>query len=72
MNRMERAAIVTGASSGIGRAAAKRLSRDGFAVLAVGRDGDTLEKTCVEIRESGGRAEPFAADVTSGTVPAPS
>jgi len=69
MNRMERAAIVTGASSGIGREAAKRLSRDGFAVLAVGRDGDTLEKVCVEIRESGGRAEPFAADVTSGDGP---
>jgi len=66
---MERAAIVTGASSGIGREAAKRLSRDGFAVLAVGRDGDTLEKTCVEIRECGGRAEPFAADVTSGDGP---
>jgi len=65
MDRIERAAIVTGASSGIGRATAKRLSRDGFAVLAVGRDGDTLEKMCVEIRESGGRAEPFAADVTS-------
>ena len=66
---MERAAIVTGASSGIGRAAAMRLSRDGFAVLAVGRKHDALEKACAEIREVGGRAEPFVADVTSAEGP---
>jgi NAD(P)-dependent dehydrogenase (short-subunit alcohol dehydrogenase family) len=66
---MERAAIVTGASSGIGRATAMRLSRDGFAVLAVGRDGSTLEEICTAIKDAGGRAEPFAADVTSDEGP---
>jgi len=67
---MERAAIVTGASSGIGRAAAMRLSRDGFAVLAVGRENRTLEDACTAIRAAGGRAEPFAADVTGAEGPA--
>ena len=66
---MERAAIVTGASSGIGRATAMRLSRDGFAVFAVGRKHDALEKMCGEIRDAGGRAEPFVADVTSADGP---
>ena len=66
---MERAAIVTGASSGIGRAVAKRLSRDGFAVLAVGRESGTLDRICAEINEGGGRAEPFAADVTTEAGP---
>ena len=66
---MERAAIVTGASSGIGRAAAMRLGSDGFAVLAVGRKHDALEKVCAEIRQAGGRAEPFVADVTSAEGP---
>lgn len=67
---MERAAIVTGASSGIGRAAAMRLGRDGSAVLAVGRKPGALEEVCAEIREAGGAAEPFVADVTSAEGPA--
>jgi len=62
---MERTAIVTGASSGIGRATTARLSRDGFAVLAVGRDLSALERLCREIVLAGGRAEPCAVDVTS-------
>jgi NAD(P)-dependent dehydrogenase (short-subunit alcohol dehydrogenase family) len=66
----ERLAIVTGASSGIGRATALRLSRDGFAVLAVGREGTALTKICGEIELAGGRAAPFIADVTSAEGPA--
>jgi NAD(P)-dependent dehydrogenase (short-subunit alcohol dehydrogenase family) len=69
MERLERAAIVTGASSGIGRATAKRLSRDGFVMLAVGRDADTLADLCADINDAGGRAEPFAMDVTSDVGP---
>ena len=38
-----RVAIVTGASSGIGRATALRLARDGCHIVAVGRDHDALD-----------------------------
>ena len=64
-----RTAIVTGASSGIGKATALRLARDGFAVLAVGRDCDALEAVCDAVRSAGGRAAYRVADVTSSEGP---
>jgi NAD(P)-dependent dehydrogenase (short-subunit alcohol dehydrogenase family) len=57
--------IVTGASSGIGRAAAVRFGRSGAAVLAVGRDEATLRQAADEIRSSGGAASVYVADVTA-------
>ena len=54
----DRVAIVTGASSGIGRATALRLARDGCHIVAVGRDHDALDVLCREIRGSGGVAVP--------------
>src|SRR4030095_14616705 len=68
--RMTRAAIVTGASSGLGKATALRIGRDGFSVLAVGRDETALAAVCSEITEAGGQAAPFAADVTAAPAPA--
>ena len=62
-------AIVTGASSGIGRAAAKRLAAGGFQVLAVGRDASALETVCREIESAGGRAKTCIADVTAADAP---
>jgi NAD(P)-dependent dehydrogenase (short-subunit alcohol dehydrogenase family) len=63
------AAIVTGASSGIGRSSAKRLAADGFAVVAVGRDERALSDVCREIEHAGGRAIALVADVVSDGAP---
>jgi NAD(P)-dependent dehydrogenase (short-subunit alcohol dehydrogenase family) len=60
-------AIVTGASSGIGRAAARRLAADGFGVLAVARDAAALAAVSDQIEQTGGRATPMAMDVTRDT-----
>jgi NAD(P)-dependent dehydrogenase (short-subunit alcohol dehydrogenase family) len=49
-------AIVTGASSGIGRAAAVLLARRGATVACVGRRGAELAQVAEEIRSSGGQA----------------
>jgi NAD(P)-dependent dehydrogenase (short-subunit alcohol dehydrogenase family) len=57
--------IVTGASSGIGRATAERFGRSGTAVLAVGRDETTLSETVRAIEAAGGRASALSADVTA-------
>lgn len=64
-----KSAIVTGATSGLGRATALRLSRDGFQILAVGRDKDALESVTGEITAAGGTAAFCVADVTSDDAP---
>jgi uncharacterized protein len=56
-------ALVTGASSGIGRGLALRLAREGARVALVARRGDELEKLAGEIRASGGEAAVLPCDV---------
>src|SRR5262249_4614867 len=68
--RMSLGAIVTGASSGIGRAVSQRLAVDGFHVLAVGRGQTALESVWADIAAAQGRATPCVADVTSADAPA--
>jgi NADP-dependent 3-hydroxy acid dehydrogenase YdfG len=57
-------ALVTGASRGIGRAAALALAREGFAVALVARGREALAETAAAVREAGGRALAIPADVT--------
>jgi len=56
-------AIVTGASSGIGRALALRLAREGARVALVARRARELEKVAAEIRDSKGEALVLPCDV---------
>lgn len=59
----ERNIIVTGASSGIGRATALRLAADGHRLFLLARREDRLQSLAAEIREAGGEAECFDVDV---------
>ena len=62
---MQRVALVTGSSRGLGCTIAQRLARDGLAVAVNGRDADGGVRDVADaIRRDGGVAEPFAADVT--------
>jgi NAD(P)-dependent dehydrogenase (short-subunit alcohol dehydrogenase family) len=61
--------VVTGASSGIGRAAAIRFGRDGGRVFAVGRKAPALQEVAHEVELAGGTCVPFEADVTAASAP---
>lgn len=56
-------AIVTGATSGIGRATAVRLARDGFHVIAGGRNAERGAWTVDAVEQAGGSARFHAFDV---------
>lgn len=56
--------IITGASSGIGRASALAVAERGATVFALARNGEALDDLVAEIRANGGQAYAFTCDVT--------
>ncbi len=61
----EKIALVTGASSGIGKATAARLAREGAKVVVTARREERLASLVEEIGANGGSAHAVASDVTS-------
>lgn len=56
--------IITGASSGIGRASAIAIAERGATVFALARNASALDDLVAEIRQTGGQAYAFTCDVT--------
>jgi NAD(P)-dependent dehydrogenase (short-subunit alcohol dehydrogenase family) len=61
--------VITGASSGIGRATALTVAAEGAIPILVARGADKLEKAKAEIEGAGGAAHLYAADVTDPAAP---
>jgi NAD(P)-dependent dehydrogenase (short-subunit alcohol dehydrogenase family) len=64
---MTTTALITGGTSGIGRAVANKLARLDVHVLVVGRNAERGERTITEIRSAGGQADFIASDLRDAT-----
>lgn len=64
MELKDKVALVTGAGSGIGKAAALKLAAEGAKAAVLSRTADEVEKTCAEIKATGGASIALAADTS--------
>jgi NAD(P)-dependent dehydrogenase (short-subunit alcohol dehydrogenase family) len=64
MQLTNKVALVTGAGSGIAKAAAKLFAKEGAKVAALGRTKEELEETVAQIKSDNGEAIPLIADVS--------
>jgi NAD(P)-dependent dehydrogenase (short-subunit alcohol dehydrogenase family) len=55
--------LITGGTSGIGRATARKLAQLGIHVIVVGRSPERGEKTVAEIRATGGKADFISSEL---------
>ena len=60
-------ALITGGTSGIGRATASKLAQLGIHVLVVGRNPQRGEKAVAEIRAAGAKADFISSDLRDAT-----
>jgi short-subunit dehydrogenase len=67
---MTTTALITGATSGIGRAVANKLAQSGVQVIVVGRNVQRGEDTIAQIRAAGGKAEFIGSDFAMPRAPA--
>lgn len=65
-NEIQRIAVVTGASRGIGAAIAKALAEQGRHVVLVARNADKLNEVKAEIEADGGKASTMTCDMSDG------
>jgi NAD(P)-dependent dehydrogenase (short-subunit alcohol dehydrogenase family) len=64
MQLTNKVALVTGAGSGIAKAAAKLFAKEGAKVAALGRTKEELEETVAQIQSDNGEAIPLIADIS--------
>jgi len=62
MRFQDKVALITAAASGIGRATADIIAKEGGTVVAVDNNEERLERTVRELREAGGRAQAKLCD----------
>ena len=60
-------ALITGGTSGIGRATAKKLAEIGIRVIVVGRNAKRGDETLAEIRAAGGKADFITSDLRNAS-----
>lgn len=64
MKLKNKSIVVTGASSGMGKAIVELFAKEGANVIAVARRKERLESLADSLKDSGGRVVPFAGDIS--------